>query len=222
MINLLRGYNDLATINPELNKQWHPTKNGYLKPTDVTASSGQKVWWLYPYDDPITKKHFDFEWQAKIYHRNRGNGCPYLVSSKTEVLLYELMKKYKISFKPEYKFPDCKDKNKLPFDLYLPSYNIAIECDGLQHFKLIKHFGEKEKFKLTKKHDNIKNKYCKDNNISLLRIPYIYDPNVDKNQIEEIVLEFIKTKIVPQEIKDFYAKHKFSNYEKNGRNKLTK
>ena len=73
------GFNDLATTNPELVAQWHPTKNGDLNPTQVTAGSTKKVWWLLPYDDPNTGKHFKFEWKATIYSRNSGNGCPFLI-----------------------------------------------------------------------------------------------------------------------------------------------
>lgn len=65
---ILVGYNDLETINPALAVQWHPTKNGDLKPSDVTAGSGKKVWWL------CEKGH---EWEARIADRNRGSGCPY-------------------------------------------------------------------------------------------------------------------------------------------------
>ena len=72
------GFNDLATINSELAVQWHPTKNGNLKPTQVTANSNKKVWWLLSYDDPNTGKHFDFEWNAMIEDRNDGIGCPFL------------------------------------------------------------------------------------------------------------------------------------------------
>ena len=72
------GFNDLATINPELAAQWHPTKNKDLKPTQIAAKSNKKVWWLYHYDDPTTGKHFDFEWKAEISSRNSGIGCPYL------------------------------------------------------------------------------------------------------------------------------------------------
>lgn len=72
------GYNDLATKAPELVKEWHPTKNGRLRPTDVTLHSGKEVWWFLPYDDPVTGKHFDFEWLAKINNRAHGRGCPYI------------------------------------------------------------------------------------------------------------------------------------------------
>ena len=40
-----KGYNDLATNNPQLAAQWHPEKNGDLTPEMVTPSSGRKVWW---------------------------------------------------------------------------------------------------------------------------------------------------------------------------------
>ena len=62
------GFNDLKTLNPELAKQWHPTKNGDLKPDMITAGSSKKVWWM------CENGH---EWQAIISDRNRGNGCPY-------------------------------------------------------------------------------------------------------------------------------------------------
>ena len=60
--------NCLQTINPELAKQWHPTKNGRLIPMDVTPNSAKKAWWI------CNKGH---EWQATISNRNRGRGCPY-------------------------------------------------------------------------------------------------------------------------------------------------
>ena len=42
---VLEGYNDLATTHPEIAKEWHSTKNGNLKPTQVVAGSNKKVWW---------------------------------------------------------------------------------------------------------------------------------------------------------------------------------
>ena len=74
------GFNDLQTILPELAKEWHPTRNGDLKPSNVTVNSSKKVWWLLSYDDANTGKHFDFEWEAAIYSRSKGNGCPYLAN----------------------------------------------------------------------------------------------------------------------------------------------
>lgn len=82
---LYKGFNDLETwcqLNDReyLIKEWHPTKNGNLKPCDFTPQNAKKVWWYLPYDDPKTGKHFDFEWCAAIYSRTGGNNtdCPYL------------------------------------------------------------------------------------------------------------------------------------------------
>ena len=72
------GFNDLATRFPNLAKQWHPTKNGQLMPSEVAAQSNSKVWWFFPYDDPNTGKHFDFEWEAEICNRVIDEGCPYI------------------------------------------------------------------------------------------------------------------------------------------------
>lgn len=69
-------------------------------------------------------------------------------------------------------FDGCENINKLYFDFYLPEYNTCIEYDGLQHFKSIEHFGGKKGLKETQKRDKIKDEYCKNNNIRLLRIKY--------------------------------------------------
>ena len=79
---VLKGYNDLETLYPELAAEWHPTKNNGLKPDEVTTNSNKKVWWYLPYDDPKTGKHFDFEWEATISNRVLGNGCPYIDGKK--------------------------------------------------------------------------------------------------------------------------------------------
>ena len=65
---LLARYNDLATINPSVAKEWNYEKNGDLTPDMVTASSGKKVWWRCPCCGK--------EWQAKISDMNRKeNKC---------------------------------------------------------------------------------------------------------------------------------------------------
>ena len=79
------GYNDLQTHFPEIAAEWHPTRNGSLTPLDVVYGSPKRVWWLKPYDDPDTGRHYDFEWKAPINIRtgvgtNDGHqtGCPFL------------------------------------------------------------------------------------------------------------------------------------------------
>jgi hypothetical protein len=65
---VLVGYNDLATMRPDLAEQWHPELNGKLTPQLVTVGSHKKVWWR------CEKGH---EWKSVIYARERvGSGCP--------------------------------------------------------------------------------------------------------------------------------------------------
>ena len=77
-----KGFNDLVTTHPELAAEWDYEKNGDLKPEDVTAGSGRKVWWILSYDDKKTGRHFDFSWEASIKDRAGGHKCPYLTGNK--------------------------------------------------------------------------------------------------------------------------------------------
>jgi very-short-patch-repair endonuclease len=79
------------------------------------------------------------------------------------------------------RFKDCKDKNALPFDFYLPEYNLIVEFDGEQHYKPRIKFGGHDKFRITQKHDQIKNQYCKDHGIKIIRLTY---DDLDNNVIE--------------------------------------
>jgi hypothetical protein len=62
--------NSLQTLHPKLAKEWHPTKNGKLLPSNVTKGSYKKVWWKCQYNT----EHI---WLAIIDDRVRGNGCPF-------------------------------------------------------------------------------------------------------------------------------------------------
>ena len=67
-----QDYN-LAVRYPELLKEWHPTRNGDLTPWDVTHGSSRKVWWIC---------HKGHEWDAVIFNRIKGIGCPYCSGNK--------------------------------------------------------------------------------------------------------------------------------------------
>lgn len=99
--------------------------------------------------------------------------------SHGERRIREFLSENKIDFEQEKRFQDCRDKKALPFDFYLPSKNICIEFDGIYHYQPIR--GD-EHFLITQMHDKIKNKYCDDNGIKLIRIPY-----TAKNKIREIL-----------------------------------
>lgn len=115
------------------------------------------------------------------HHHLKGCGCPYCKKSKGENKIKKFLEENEINYEFQKKFKDCRDKKVLPFDFYLPDYNMCIEYQGEQHYiSGIKYFinftksKEKaiEKLKLLQKHDKIKKKYCKKNNIKLLEIKY--------------------------------------------------
>lgn len=60
-------------------------------------------------------------------------------------------------------------QNPLLFDFYLPKYRLCIEFDGEQHIRPIKIFGGEDTFYKIKNRDKIKNEYCLNNNIRLIR-----------------------------------------------------
>lgn len=66
---VLKGFNDLATLDPKVAAQWHPTLNGALTPDMVTLGSTRKVWWR------CSKDHV---WEAVVYSRTGSGkcGCP--------------------------------------------------------------------------------------------------------------------------------------------------
>lgn len=103
-----------------------------------------------------------------------GKGCPFCRQSKGETYIFNWLNKNNISFISQYKFENCRDKRPLPFDFYLPDYNMCIEFQGEQHFINKKYFNKNKQsnFIVLQKHDQIKKEYCKTNNIKLLEITY--------------------------------------------------
>ena len=73
-----------------------------------------------------------------------------------------------INFIQQKTFDWLKDKRKLYLDFYLSNYNIAIECQGEQHFKPFKYFGGVTKYLRIASNDELKLKLCKEHNIKVL------------------------------------------------------
>lgn len=134
------------------------------------------------------------EWSVTPANLLRGYGCPKCASSKGEKTIGEYLQSNNIDFISEYSFIDCRNELPLPFDFYLPDSNTLIEYDGKQHYEPVNFGGCSDdvaliNHKRTKKHDNIKNTYCKSNNIKLVRIPYW-----DFDNIEQILDEVLSNK----------------------------
>ena len=179
---VIKGKNDLQTINPTLAKEWNWEKNNDLTPRDVLTNSEKKVWWK------CQKGH---EWQATITNRNRGRGCPICNSERQtsfpEYVIVYYIKKCGLDVIHSYKAKGYE------LDIYIPSRKIAIEYDG--------YFWHKNK---TDK-DLEKNQKCLQDGIKLYRIreglPSLNDSSIDyivqENQVDlSKTLEEILSKII--------------------------
>jgi hypothetical protein len=122
------------------------------------------------------KIHLDMRQKRK----NMSNG---------EKMIYSILMELGIDFFMEKTFDNLKDKGFLRFDFYfeINSIEFAIEYDGLQHKIPIKHFGGEEAFNVLKNHDELKTKYCKENNIHLIRIDKFSKAFAFKKIIQEII-----------------------------------
>jgi very-short-patch-repair endonuclease len=109
---------------------------------------------------------------------NHNRSCPKCNESKGEKIINDYLKSNNIVFIREYKFKECKNVFALPFDFYLPEQNICIEYDGEQHFKVNERYGGIKEFEKRILNDDIKNKFCENNNIKLIRIPYFDFKNI--------------------------------------------
>jgi len=129
--------------------------------------------------DIICPIHGIFQ-QQPSGHLN-GRGCHICKESKGEMGIRIFLENNNICFKLQKRFDGCVGKKyKLPFDFYLPDYNLLIEYDGIQHYDKTSKFYHKE----TIINDNIKTEYCIKYKIDLLRIPY-YNIDAINNIIEE-------------------------------------
>lgn len=175
--NIVTDKNRLSLLFPNISKEWNFTKNKTLIPENISFGSNKRVWWKC-----LT---CGYEWMTSPLHRSWGTNCPNCKESRGEKRISNFLNKNSIFFIPEYGFDNCKNIYKLPFDFYLPEYNILIEYDGILHYKDT--FNNPTNFEKIKTRDAIKTKYCVDNNILLIRIPYW-----EFNNIEDILNDCLK------------------------------
>jgi very-short-patch-repair endonuclease len=118
-----------------------------------------------------------------------GRRCPKCKHSIGEDKIERLLKDNNINYFTQYRFADCVYKLPLVFDFYLPSMNICIEFDGEQHQVAKDLFGGEKELRVRQLRDSIKDNYCKDSGIKMIRIPYKYMNIIENILIEEEVIE---------------------------------
>lgn len=121
-----------------------------------------------------------------------GCGCNKCNNSHLENETEKLLNKYHINYIPKKQFEWLVFKQKQHLDFYLPDYNIAIECQGEQHYVQFrfKNQDNKEKLKLIQERDECKRNLCQSNNLPLYYIKY-------NDNIEEKLKEILKKENVP-------------------------
>lgn len=150
---------------PDLVRLWSD-KNKSI--SNYTSGSDKKVWWK-------CENGLHEDYLLSIENRtniDKDMGCPICRIPKGEARVKMFLDNHNIQYMAQATFKGCVYKKRLRFDFYLPQYKIAIEYDGEQHFRPVEVFGGEEGHLKTKKRDEIKNNYCKGNNIKLIRIPY--------------------------------------------------
>ena len=133
----------------------------------------------------ICNKHGLF-YQSVDSHINQRHGCPKCIRSTLEEKVATLLTQVNIKYEEQKKF---KWLGAQRLDFYLPDYNLAIECQGVQHFGVFGTFGgnvqPEEQYKLTLERDERKNKLCKKHNVILVyyaetdleyKYPYLKNP----------------------------------------------
>ena len=138
--------NNLKFLFPDIAKEWHPTKNGGIKPENVVSGSSNKYWWL------CRKGH---SYNTRVEHRTARNvGCS-KCSNQTSKPEFRIVAELESIFKKvssRYKF------KKTEIDIFIEDINLGIEYDGAYHHK------KKDAL------DSQKNIFLKNNLIKLIRV----------------------------------------------------
>lgn len=149
----------------------------------------------------VCPKHGAFQ-QTPASHID-GKGCPTCSESKGEKFIASVLDDMGIRYVRQKKFDKCFLKKRLSFDFYLEDFNMAIEFDGIQHYKPRDFGGSKDdaynEFIKTKIRDEVKNVYCEESGIILLRFNFICRDTIEE-RIRGVI--YAKNKITSQALGD--------------------
>lgn len=124
-----------------------------------------------------------------------GHGCRSCKKSKLTKQITDKLEQNNIEYTIEKQFDWLIYKRHLRIDIYLPKYNVAIECHGLQHFEPVKYFGGEKNFKNIIERDKIKKDLCEANSVKLFYFSnhkkYDYELGRVYSDVDELINEII-------------------------------
>lgn len=124
--------------------------------------------------------NYDFECSINNYlYKGKQECCPKCQRTSGELFIINFLEKYNYKYSQQKTFSECRVKQPLPFDFYLDDFNICIEYQGEQHYYAVDWFGGEKQLKKQQKYDEIKRKFCDENHIKLIEIPYWEKDNLN-------------------------------------------
>lgn len=121
--------------------------------------------------------------QEEVMRQGCGAACSY---SRGEVCAADIFNSLGIEYQVQKAFDDFD----MRFDFFLPKYNIAIECDGAQHFRSINsEWGSNTKLQETRSRDEAKKKYCEEHGIKLIQIPFWDHKALSEETLKKVIAE---------------------------------
>lgn len=207
------GFNDLASVRPDVAAQWDYEMNHLLTPDGISYGSCYKAWWVMNYFDELTGNTFRYRWRASVNNRTSNDEeCPHLKHSWMERASYSVLNRLGIAFDAEARIDGCSHRGSLRFDIYMPELGMAIELDGIQHFRPVGFFGGEEAHRNAAERDAIKDKFCTENRIRLLRIPYSCVQGRNEKRMAELIRRFVLEGTVSRDIMEFYRQQERHSY----------
>ena len=152
-----------------------------LRRTESRSRSNEILWEC---ECGVCKKIFLAITHEVLSGHTTSCGCNKM--SSREFFIKEILDDNNVNYKREVSISDCFSKRPLKFDFAIYDHDVIvtiIEYDGEQHFHPVLLFGGEDAYQETVRRDNIKNTYCAEKNIPLIRIPYYMTNDEIKNTI---------------------------------------
>ena len=170
----------IYNTHPEIAKEFHLVKNGNLNVFNISFGCNKRVWWKCTLDA-------SHEWEASVANRTcHDSNCPHCKDSKGERKISNCLNYKNVNYKKQFIFSNSEIKNsRFDFRINNENFNGVIEYHGSQHY-IPKSFGTNKSNKTKEialennvRRDYKKEKWCLENNIKILIIPYWDFDNIE-------------------------------------------